>query len=117
MSHALYHCRSSAARWGGQPEDYAKLHNWMDSSKRGFGDFRHRALLHHSEGCFLGEEVFGMTIINSNGRPVPTRLVLEQHVIEDLGRLPSFESWITNLRPQPWMGGVNRGKIHDHEDT
>jgi hypothetical protein len=34
---------------------------------------------------------------------VPTRLVAEQHVLEDLGRVPSLSEWLENLRPRPWM--------------
>lgn len=117
MSHAFYHARHSAAKWGGIPDDFIELHSWVDGSKQLMGDFRHRALRHHAEGCFMAERLFGVTITNSNGRQVPTRLLAEEHIVADLGRLPSFADWATHIRPQPWMGGVDRGKIHDHEDT
>lgn len=117
MAHAFFHARSSVAKWGGQPEDYQPIHDFIDGSKELVGDFRHRALRHHAEGCFMAERLFGTTITNSAGRQVPTRLIAERHIIEDLGRLPSFADWVRNIRPEPWMGGVERGKIHDHEDT
>ena len=34
------------------------------------------------------------------------RLVAEQHILEDLGRIPSFADWVRNIRPEPWMGRV-----------
>jgi len=32
------------------------------------------------------------------------RLIGEQHVIEDLGFVPSFADWVRTIRPEPWMG-------------
>jgi hypothetical protein len=66
-------------------------------------DFRHRALRHHAEGCFAAEAVFGTTITNSDDRVVPVRLIAEQHILEDLGRIPSFADWVRCIRPEPWM--------------
>ena len=34
--------------------------------------------------------LFGTTIVNADGREVPVRLIGEQHVMEDLGTIPSF---------------------------
>ena len=45
-----------------------------------------------------------MTITLSTGRIVPVRLIGEQHVLEDLGRIPSFADWMRFIRPEPWMG-------------
>ena len=71
-------------------------------------DFRHRALRHHAEGIFLAETIFGPTIVLSSGRVIPTRWVAEQHVIEDLGFIPSFADWVKCIRPEPWMGRTRR---------
>jgi hypothetical protein len=75
----------------------------IDSSKMILADFRHRALRHHAEGCFAAEAVFGTTITNSAGRAVPVRLFGEQHILEDLGRIPSFADWVRCIRPERWM--------------
>jgi hypothetical protein len=104
MGHCYHHALSSAAKWGGKPEDYLPLHNWFDESKAHIADFRHRALRHHSEGIFMLERFFGVTITNSDGRQVPVRLIGEQHVLEDLGYIPSFADWVRCIRPEPWMG-------------
>ena len=50
------------------------------------------------------EKIFGTTITLSTGRVIPTRWVGEQHVREDLGRIPSFADWVRAIRPEPWMG-------------
>jgi hypothetical protein len=50
------------------------------------------------------ERFFGATITISTGRVVPVRLIGEQHVIEDLGFIPSFADWVRCIRPEPWMG-------------
>lgn len=34
---------------------------------------------------------------------VPTRPVAEQHVIEDLGRIPAATEWLSCITPAPWM--------------
>ena len=42
-------------------------------------------------------------ITNSDGKIVPVRLIGEQHVIEDLGFIPSFADWGRLIQPQTWM--------------
>lgn len=110
MAHSYHHAVSSAKKWGGVPEDYLEIHNWFDESKSMMADFRHRALRHHAEGIFLAERLFGVTITNSEGRVVPTRFIGEQHVKEDLGRIPSMQDWMENITPKRWMTG---GKLLD----
>jgi hypothetical protein len=49
MAHSYHHAVSSARKWGGTPEDYLQIHNWIDGSKVILADFRHRALRRHAE--------------------------------------------------------------------
>jgi hypothetical protein len=104
MAHSYHHAVSSARKWGGRPDEYQPIHTWLDRSKEIVADFRHRALRHHAEGCWMAEAIFGVTIVNSVGRIVPVRLIAEQHIVEDLGRVPSFADWVRCIRPEPWMG-------------
>ena len=104
MAHPYHHAVSSARKWGGTPDDYLAVHTWMDRSKEIVADFRHRALRHHAEGCFMAEQVFGPVLTNSAGRVVPVRFIAERHIIEDLGRIPSFADWARSIRPESWMG-------------
>ena len=104
MGHCYHHAVSSTRKWGGEPAEFLPLHQWFDESKMLIGDFRHRALRHHAEGIFMLERFFGATITLSTGRIVPVRLIGEQHVLEDLGRIPAFADWARCLKPEPWMG-------------
>lgn len=103
MGTPYHHSVSSAKKFGGTPNDYQKLHDWFDASKKFMADYRHRALRHHAEGIFALEYEFGTTIVNSEGKRVPTRLIGEQHVREDLGFIPSLQDWLSNIQPQAWM--------------
>lgn len=104
MTHPLHHAQSSVRRWGGVPEDYLAVHQWLDATKETFCDFRHRALRHHSQGVFEAERVFGVAIRLSGGREVPTRYVVELHIKEDCGGIvPSVADWLSCLTPQTWM--------------
>jgi hypothetical protein len=105
MAHPLKHAQNSVKRFGGQAEDYLAVHQWFDESKAFFADFRHRALRHHAEGIFLSERIFGVTITNSDGTQVPVRYIGEQHVREDLGRIPTAQDWLSQIKPQRWMYG------------
>jgi hypothetical protein len=105
MSHPLDHAKSSALRHGGVPEDYLELHAWFDASKEHLANFRHRALRHHSQGIFEAERVFGPTITNTEGKAIPTRVLGEQHVREDCGRIPTLADWLGKIPGERWMVG------------
>ena len=103
MSNPFYHAISSAKRFGGQPEDYLDIHEWFDRGKSSQPDFKHRALSHHAQGIYDAARLFGATITISTGARIPTRLVGEQHVQEDLGFIPSFQDWMDLLFAKRWM--------------
>ena len=108
---AVMHSRSSVKKWGGTVEDFLPLHQWMDGSKEMMGDIRHRALRHHTQGIFEGERHFGPTITISTGKVVPTRDILERHVVEDLGHLVTLSDWLREMPMQVWMSGQKRVKV------
>jgi hypothetical protein len=45
----------------------------------------------------MAETIFGETLTLSTGRVIPTRWIGEQHVREDLGRIPSFADWVRTI--------------------
>ncbi len=100
------HCKSSAAKWQGLPEDYLQFHSFLDQSKNHFADLRHRSLLHNTFGIHLAEQVFGITMTNSSGKEVAIRNILEQHIIEDLGRIPSVQDFLVHMTFAKWMAGL-----------
>jgi hypothetical protein len=110
------HSRNSVRKWGGKPEDYQRLHDWFDQTKVALPDVRHRAVLHSAFGIFLLEQQFGPTITNSDGRQVSVRAIGEEHVVEDLGFIPTLERWLENLPIESWMLGTLRGTSHG-DDT
>jgi hypothetical protein len=59
----------------------------------------------NTEGIFLAEHIFGVAVLNSDGKQVPVRYIGEQHVKEDLGRIPTAQDWLSEIRPQRWMYG------------
>lgn len=98
------HAKTSARIWGGKPEDYMAIHEWFDATKETFGDWRHRALRHHSQGIFEAERVFGRSITNSSGKEVWVRYIGEQHVKEDCGGIiPTVSDWFRNIKRESWM--------------
>lgn len=107
------HARSSAKKYGGKPEDYMDLHQEMDNTKSAIADVRHRVVMHSSYGCFLIEKIFGATRVNSAGKTYSTRDVAEDHIIEDLGFIPSLDKWLSHMSIEPWMGGkVSKERKH-----
>lgn len=105
------HAESSVAKWGGRPQDYIELHDWFDETKMFTGDWTHRALRHHSAGVQWAIEKFGHTIPNSKLQRIPTKLLAEQHIMEDCGFIPTPQYWLSPLtkHPESWMLKV--GKI------
>lgn len=115
MSHPLHHALSSVKQHGGKVEDYLPLHDWFDATKAHCPDVRHRAMRHHSEGIFLSEQIFGVYIVNSDGKMVPTRVLGEQHVKEDLGWIPTMKDWLDNLTVTGWMMKPGEGRKFQQE--
>ena len=104
MTHPVFHANSTVQKYGGSPEDYQPIHDWLDETKSNYADVRHRALRHHSLGIFWAEEKFGHYVINSDGKQVPVRYICEQHIKEDCGgRIPTVQDWLETIRPQAWM--------------
>ena len=98
-------------------KDYLAIHSWFDESKAFWADFRHRALRHHAEGIFLCERLFGPTLTNADGRVIPVRWVGEQHVREDLGRIPTAADWLKAIRPNTGLGVRLKSYLRAYDDN
>ncbi len=105
MSNPLVHAERSAKKWGGTAQDYLALHQWFDATKGHLPDNRHRMLLHNSFGMLLAEQVFGPSLQNSDGRRVFIRDLAAQHILEDLGFIPTVAECLGELPLRPWMSG------------
>jgi hypothetical protein len=111
MAKAWVHAQSSAERWGGLPEDYIRIHEKMDSTKMAVAEVTHRCVFHSAFGVFIIEDIFGRTLLNSEGREVHVRDIAEQHVLEDLGFIPSLSDWMKEMPSQPWMAGQRKRPV------
>ncbi|MEV4416269.1 hypothetical protein [Catellatospora sp. NPDC049609] len=105
-----HHAQSAARKWGGEPEDYLAIEEFIDSSKQIIGDVRHRAMYHHTAGVYLCQRVFGDTLQIGRKR-IPVRLIAERHILEDLGWLPSPADYLAGMPIRPWMSGAQRKEV------
>lgn len=116
MAKPYIHAVSAVKKWGGVPEDYLEIHDFMDSSKAVFPDNRHRALTHNSWFIFVVERVFGHNITNSDGRDVSVRDICERHVLEDFGNkfIPAPSDYLEGMELQDWMNNGIKGSPTSH---
>jgi hypothetical protein len=102
----MIHAELSAKRYGGVPEDYLDIHEFLDSSKAAFPTNVHRLLTHNSWFvCAVLPKVFGHLRTNSDGKRYPIKDVGEWHVLEDYRYqfIPSPQDWLENVVPVDWM--------------
>lgn len=102
------HSKCHAKRWGGEPEEYLEIDDFLDQTKAHFPDMRHRAMLHNSWGIFMAEQWFGHNIVLSTGKEVSVRDICEAHVLEDLGFIPTIQDYLTEMPFYDWLGGRKR---------
>jgi hypothetical protein len=102
------HAKNSAKKYGGKPEDYQAIHDTIDSSKSSHASIKHRAMLHSAWGIYIVERIHGILIENSDGKKVSVRDIAEDHVLEDLGTIPSLDDWLEEMPLKTWMGGPTR---------
>lgn len=87
----IQHCHKSVEKYGGKEEDYVFIHQWFFQLKNHYNDDKVRIILYHSLGCYFAEQCLGTLFTNSSGKKVSTRDVAEQHIINELGTLPSVQ--------------------------
>lgn len=91
-------CAESVRHFGGDPEDYRELHEFLDAImtevEGAWG------ITHSTFGLGLAETWFGYVI---GPRCVPTRTVAEKHILAEYRTIPSAQDWLSALPIQPWM--------------
>lgn len=102
------HARLSVKKHGGKIEDYMAIHDFIDSSKISVPDVRHRAMLHSSWGCYLVERLFGNVAVNSDNKQYSPRDIAEEHILQDLGTIPTLERWLNTMPIEGWMSGTEK---------
>lgn len=120
MAKPIIHAESSARKWGGVPEDYFPVHNFMDNSKGAIADNRHRALTHNSWFISNVLEHISMPDVGWIGpflyRPsdkvrVSVRDIAEQHILEDFKGefIPTAQDYLEEMEMKDWMNNGSRG--------
>jgi hypothetical protein len=117
MSNPLVHAERSAKKWGGSPQDYLAIHRWFDATKAHLPDNRHRMVLHNSFGMLLAEQVFGPVVALTESRRVFVRDIALQHIVEDVGFVPTLEQCLAELPLAPWMAGGRRAFFGQPQTT
>lgn len=90
----LEHAEQSQRRYGFAIETTLPIHNFLDQTKAAHADMRHRAILHNSMGPFIAEQIFGGYLTAPDGRNVSVRQIAEDHIMEDMGRIPNVAEFI-----------------------
>ena len=106
----VIHAQLSVHKYGGKIDDYLKIHEFIDISKAAMPDMRHRAVLHHAMGCYVVQETFGIYFENSEGRTIATRDIAEEHIVQDLGWIPTVQDYLQHMPMDDvaWVGGMRR---------
>lgn len=103
------HAKNSAKKWGGSPENYLPIHEFLDSTKLHETNWSHRMILHNTFGVGLCEQLFGPIIINDEGKEVEVRYIAIQHIQEDFGgKVPTIRECLEGLPPKKWSINLNK---------
>mgnify|MGYP000852726728 CR=1 FL=1 len=108
---AYIHAKNNSKEFDGVPEDYIKIHQFIDHTKDAFPGMKHRIFLHNSFGIYIVEQVFGHVITNSDNKEVCVRTIAEKHILEDLGFIPSLEDCSKIIEDADWLYGSKRPEI------
>ena len=123
MSKPWIHSLSSARKFGGKPEDYIEIHEFLDSTKAAIADNRHRCILHTSwaisnilprikfNNSIEGPNNTFPLIKNSDDRIISVRDIGEQHILEDfrMKYIPTPQDYIEYMDMAQWMNNGMAG--------
>lgn len=116
-----HHVERCIERWGGTADLYEPISTFLDSTKLYLSDWRHRILLHSTLGVMWVEELFPKIITHKNikaeggGYSVSARTVAEQHILEDLGLVPTAK-WMLRELPSYKLTNVSLHHLLTEEE-
>lgn len=92
----------------GTGEEWADKENALTAAeaqafKRSLSCFGLGRYLYDIDGEWVGLDQHGAPTLD--GAKVPLRYIGEQHVKEDLGRIPTVQDWLRRINPERWMYG------------
>ena len=98
-----------AAKWGGNPEDYAALCTYLTLPTQFSDHPLAPAIALNTFGIFFAESIFGPALsITHNGRtrPVSVRDIGEDMAMDRYGHLPTLAEVFSGMKKQDWMMGA-----------
>lgn len=107
MASPYKHSLNSVKKWGGKTEAFLPIHKFLDSTKLHLTTWQHRCILHSTFGVDICEQVFGDVIDNGEGKLIEVRYIAIQHIIEDLGFVPTIKEWLHDLPPKKFAINLN----------
>ena len=111
---ASTHARISVRRLGGRVEDYASIHEFIDSTKELCSDNRHRIFHTLWAVKYLVVPIFGPTIVNADGKRIDVQDLCERdHLLPDfhyrfIPTLSDFVSALDATALPSWKETVDR---------
>jgi len=112
---------ASAELWGGTPEDYRPLLEFLDLPVvLTGGNPRGRLLSWNSFGAFLAERALGWTIALDGGGRLPTRQAAEDWILAKWGFIPSLQDVSENMKRDSFVRGRMAGdgiRRRKHEEA
>src|SRR5579885_1584730 len=98
------HCLHSCERFGGRPDDYLPLHQFLNSARTVLPDKASRCVLHNAWGIDLVVRCLGTTFRRSSDHiQTSTRQVAEMHILRDLGAIPTMLEAVRTVPLAKWM--------------
>lgn len=103
MAHPYFHALSSARQYGGLWSDYFAIHESVDATKSHYAHCKHRLVLHNHFGIQILRALHGDTLIRaSDQQTVSIEILLEQHIYEDLGTIPTLAECFEKAPMPSW---------------
>jgi hypothetical protein len=99
----LKHALIAQKRYGGQWSDYLGIHTFFDTTKAAYAGRGHRMFLHQDFGVRCAERIFGLEAINSDGVRLKVADLGNDHLVEDVGRVPTIQDWLDRLPALDWV--------------
>jgi hypothetical protein len=103
------HCMTSVANFGGKPDDYLTVHEFLDEVVARYPNLPGAWVITHSTfGLALVEAVVGPYITRADGKIVPTRTIAEKHILSEYRHINTVHAFLSHMPVVPWMGNQAR---------
>lgn len=118
----LLHCMQSAEKYGGEASDYEPIHEFLNWPRDFLPDSRFQRIFHNGWGIHMVYKKMGEYLTRaSDGKTVLVRQIAQDHIICDLGYVPTIEESLKGIHVQSWMYNkaqrLSRTLLGEEENT